>query len=144
MVKVSEVMSRSIVSTSPREAIQMAAKKMKEADVGCLPVVEGGSLQGVITDRDIVVCAVAEGRDPSRVMVEECETHNVFSVDQDADIEEAARVMRDKQVRRVPVTRGNQLVGMVSLADLARRQELHDISKQVLAHVSQPMVGARR
>lgn len=108
----------------------MVAGKMKEADVSSLPVVEGGILQGIITDRDIVFCAVAEGCDPKKVIVEECEIHNVYSVYLEADIEEAARLMQEKQIRRVPVTKGNQLVGMIALADLARRQELSNLQKR--------------
>jgi CBS domain-containing protein len=144
-MKVSEVMSSSVTSVDPSDSLQTAAIKMKDADVGCLPVVERGSLQGVITDRDIVVCGVAAGRDPSATEVADCESRPVHTVDQNADIEEAARMMKEHQIRRVPVVSGSRLVGMVSLADLARRQELQGHSSQVLSHVSRPSpVGARR
>ncbi len=143
-MKVSELMSSSVVSVSPSDTVQMAAVRMKEADVGCLPVIEANNLRGMITDRDIVLCGVAGGRHPKEVTVADCETRRVWSVDPEADAEEAARIMKERQIRRLPVVKGGEVVGMLSLADLARRGEMHQLSEEVLSEVSKPAAGARR
>ncbi len=137
-MKVSEVMSRPVVSVAAEETLQAAAKKMKDADVGCLPVVRGADLEGMITDRDIVLCGVAAGRDPKKAKVAQCEHETVWWVDPDDEIEKAATIMKEHRVRRIPVVKGSELVGMLSLADMARRRELQQLSEEVLAEVSQP------
>ena len=144
-MKVSEVMSSSVTSVNPGDTVQTAAQRMKHGDVGCLPVLERDKLQGVITDRDIVLCSVAAGQDPAETKVADCESRLVYTVEENANVEDAAKMMKEHQIRRLPVVSGNRLVGMLSLADLARKKELQPHSSEVLSHVSKPsMVGARR
>jgi CBS domain-containing protein len=135
-MKVSEIMSKSVVSVEAEETLQAAAQKMKNADIGCLPVVHGEHLEGVLTDRDIVLCSVATGSDPKRTQVAQCEHETVWCVSPDEEIEKAASVMKEHRVRRIPVVKGDRLVGMLSLSDMARRSDLQQLSEEVLAEVS--------
>ena len=98
-----------------------AARKMAETDVGALPICnEEGRLQGMVTDRDIVVKAIALGRDPSTVTVGElADQDEVVTIGADDSVEEALRTMKEHKVRRLPVIDGTDLVGMVSQGDIA-------------------------
>jgi CBS domain-containing protein len=102
--------------------VSEAARKMSESDVGALPVCDGeGHLEGVVTDRDLVVKVIAAGRDPQSTRVGEiADQPEVVTIGADDSAEEAIRTMKDHGVRRLPVVDGKQLVGMVSQADIAR------------------------
>ena len=96
---------------------------MREGDVGSLPVVESGKLVGIVTDRDIVVRAVAEGMEPS-TPVSEAMTKEIFAVRPDDFVFEAIRMMGDKQVRRIPVVEeSGELAGIIAMADIALEME---------------------
>ena len=97
-----------------------AAKKLASEDYGALPICDGDTLQGMITDRDIVVKVLAQGKDPATTKVIDLIQGEVVTIGADDSIEEAMRTMADHQVRRLPVIDGDKLVGMVSQADLAR------------------------
>ncbi len=117
---VSQCMSRDVRVTSPDETIRDAARVMAEIDAGSLPVGEGDRLVGVITDRDITIRAMAEGKGPD-TPVREVMSSAVKYCFEDEDIEDVTRNMGEIQVRRLPVvTREKRLVGIVSLGDLAR------------------------
>ena len=121
-MKLSEIMTPDVQVVSPDAYIVEAAEKMRSLDVGVLPVTEGKLLVGIITDRDITVRAVAEGRDPKGTRVRECMTSGAVFCFEDQDSEEAVTVMQERQVRRLPVlSRGRQLVGVVALADIATK-----------------------
>jgi len=101
--------------------VAYAAKMMKEEDVGFAPIVEGDHLIGTVTDRDIVVRVVAEGKDPQAVAVREIATTGVVTVDPQQDLDQVLRLMAQHQVRRVPVVEEDgKLVGVVAQADVAR------------------------
>ena len=121
---VREVMTRDAQVVGPEDTIQEAADKMKDFDVGPLPVCEGDRLLGLVTDRDIAVRATAEGFDPWTTKVREVMTPGVIFCFEDQDVAEAARLMKDKQVRRLVVlNRDKRLVGIVTLGDLAVETE---------------------
>jgi CBS domain-containing protein len=112
-------MSTDVQTISPDAPIEEAAQEMRDGDFGLLPVGEEEQLLGVITDRDITVRAVAEGKDPS-TPVRDVMSEGVISAHEDDSVEDAARVMSDHQIRRLPIVDADQrLVGIVSLGDFA-------------------------
>ena len=136
-MKVREVMSRDVRVTNPDESIREAATLMLEIDAGALPVADNERLVGMITDRDIAVRAVAEGKSPD-TPVEEVMSHEILYCFDDQDLEDVARNMGKIQVRRLPVVdRDKRLVGIVSLGDLARNEEPTTVGRAV-ERVSEP------
>jgi len=139
-MKVKDVMTRGAQCVRPDETLQAAASKMKSLDVGPLPVCgDNDKLAGMLTDRDIVVRAAAEGKDIRTAKVREAMTEGVTYCFEDDDVNEAARLMRDKQIRRLVVLdRDKRLAGIVSLGDLAVETGDKNLSGATLEHVSQP------
>jgi CBS domain-containing protein len=118
-----EIMTTNVTSVSPSAPIREAAAMMRDGDIGSLPVVENGRLVGIVTDRDIVVRAIAEGADAS-TLVSSAMTADVFSVKPDDFVFEAIRLMGDKQVRRIPVVSDDgKLAGIIAMADIALEVE---------------------
>jgi CBS domain-containing protein len=132
-----EVMTSNPSSVEPSQSVADAARLMKQEDVGVTPVVEGGRLVGTLTDRDIVVRVVAEGKDPQSVTVRDVASTDLVTVDPQQDLDQALRLMAQHQVRRLPVVEeGGRLVGVVAQADVARQADesqtgrmVEDISK---------------
>jgi CBS domain-containing protein len=116
------------------DTVHEAARQMREADTGAVLVEDQGKLDGILTDRDIVVRAVADGRGPDDVKAEEVYTPSPATLTPDQDVREAARFMREKNVRRIPVVQDGRPVGIVSLGDLAMELDegsaLADISSE--------------
>lgn len=136
-MKVSEVMTRDVRLIEPTQTIRDAAKLMAELDAGIMPVREGDRLVGMITDRDIAVRAVAQGRGPDTA-VREVMTDEVLYCFEDDDTAAVERNMADIQVRRLPVlTRDKRLVGIISLGDLAMSDKAAKVGAAV-AGISQP------
>ena len=121
--KVKDVMSASPIGLEDTASLVDAARAMREGDFGSVVVMKSGSVCGVVTDRDIVVRAVAEGKDPKSVKLSEICSEHVVTVSPDQSVDEAAELMRDKAVRRVPVVEKGRLVGIVSLGDLAKEKD---------------------
>jgi CBS domain-containing protein len=134
-----EVMTRNIQEIPPEATLQDAAERMKSLDVGALPVCANDKLIGMLTDRDIAIRAVAAGRDPKSTRVSDAMTPDVCYCFDDDDIEEAAKLMEDRQIRRLVVMDHNkQAVGIVSLGDLATRTHDDQLTGEVLECVSEP------
>jgi CBS domain-containing protein len=120
---------RELMTVRPRtvkagDSIVEAAKLMKGEDSGIAPIVDGDRLVGVLTDRDIAIRVVAEGRDPRETKVEEIASQSLVTIDPQQDLDEALRLMAQHQVRRLPVVEEDgKLVGIVSQADVARRAD---------------------
>ncbi len=121
--KLKDIMSRDVHSVTPDDSIQDAAKQMRSHDVGFLPVVEGPRLVGAVTDRDIAIQAVAEGKDPKKTKVKDVASKDVAWCYDDQSPDDAAKVMKDKAVRRIMVIDHGtkELVGVVSVGDLATK-----------------------
>lgn len=134
---VQDIMTTDCVTLSPQDSIYDAAVKMKQNDIGFIPIVEGNQLLGVCTDRDIVLRGVAEKRSEntpvSEVMTQECVTCGP-----DTDIDEAVRLMSEKQIRRLCVVDNNQLVGVCAIGDMAVRDIYENEAAQALSEISEP------
>jgi CBS domain-containing protein len=140
-MKIKDVMTTSVECVRPETTLQEAAAKMKSLNVGSLPVCEGDRPIGIITDRDIVVRAIADGRDPRTARVPEVMTAEVVSVSETADVKDAARLMKDRQIRRIVVVDPNKrVVGIVSLGDIAVDTHDDKMSGDVLEKVSKDAV----
>lgn len=138
MQKISEVMSSDVQTISPDATIEEAAQEMRDGDFGLLPVGDEEQLVGVITDRDIAIRAVAEGNGPE-TLVREIMSEGVIWAQEDDSIEEAAQIMSDHQIRRLPVVDADQrLVGIVSLGDFAVDSSDIGPAAEALAEISSP------
>jgi CBS domain-containing protein len=138
-MQVKEVMTKGAECVGPDTTLQEAARKMRDLDVGPLPVCDNDRLAGMLTDRDIVVRAVAEGRDPRTAKVRDAMSEGISYCYEDDAVADAARLMREKQVRRLVVlNRDKRLVGIVSLGDLAVETGDERLAGKTLERVSQP------
>ena len=138
---VRSVMSASPVTIGPDATVAEAARLLADADIGALPVVTDGRLAGIVTDRDLVVRILAAGHGPD-TPVGEIASADLCSVTPDASLEEAARLLGQAQVRRLPVVDAEgRLVGIVTQADLARNAP-HEVTGTAVARISVP--GTRR
>jgi len=136
-VKVSEAMTRDVRVANPDETIQQAAKLMAKLDAGVLPVGENDRLVGMVTDRDIAIRAVAEGKGTD-AKVRDVMSKDVKYCYDDQEIDEVIQNMRDIQVRRLPVlNRDKRLVGILSLGDVAKVENEEDTG-EALSKISQP------
>jgi CBS domain-containing protein len=118
-----EIMTSSVKTATRDMPLQEVARLMRDGDMGAIPVVEGGKLVGIVTDRDIVVRSIADGKDAASP-VSESMTTEIFSVGPDDFVFEAIRLMGDKQVRRIPVvTENGELAGIIAMADVALEME---------------------
>lgn len=134
---VSELMTREVKIASPEDTLQFAAQMMDDVDCGILPVGENDRLVGMLTDRDIVVRAVATGKAPDQCKVREVMTDDIKYMYEDESVEDAARNMSQLKVRRLPVlNRKKRLVGIVSLGDLAANRTAS--AAKALKSVTQP------
>jgi CBS domain-containing protein len=139
-MKVKEIITTSPQCISPDATLVEAAQKMKSLDVGMLPVCDNDRLTGAVTDRDITVRAVAEGFDPRATRVRQVQTPEIVYCFENQSITEAAHLMEEKQIRRLPVlNQQKRLVGIVSLGDLAVRTHKERLAGEVLERVSEPM-----
>ena len=138
MEQVKDVMSRDVQVISPDATIREAATKMREGDFGMMPVGENDRMIGAVTDRDIAVRAVAEGKGPE-TRVREVMSEEIIWTYEDNTIEEAAELMSEHQVRRLPiVNRDKRLVGIVALGDFAVEPDDIEAAAEALADISQP------
>lgn len=120
-MKVQEVMTKTVWTCRADEAMAAAARLMWEHDVGAVPVLDAkGKLVGIVTDRDLCMGAYFAGEPLTTVPVEHAMSKVVFSIEPSQSVEKAEELLRSKRIRRLPVVEGDQLVGMISLGDLAR------------------------
>jgi CBS domain-containing protein len=144
-MQLKDVMTPGVEVIAPDASIYEAAEKMSHRDIGPLPVCEGDRLIGMLTDRDITVRAVAAGRDPRTTHVRDVMTPDVVYGFDDEEVQDAARLMAQYQIRRLPVlNRSKQLVGMVALGDLAVHPGTQPVTAEVLEQVSEPGKTGRK
>jgi CBS domain-containing protein len=119
MTQIKDVMTSNPTTCEPQASVVDAAKVMAQEDVGSIPIVEGDRLAGVVTDRDIVIRVVAEGRDAQSTTVGDIASRDLVTVAPDDDLDRALKLMAEKQVRRLPIVEGAKLVGIVAQRDIA-------------------------
>lgn len=137
-MKVRDLMSRNVAEVSPDTSLEEVARMMKEMNIGSVPVCESGRVVGIVTDRDIIVRELAMGKNPVATRVGDVMTHGISTVSPDMDIHDAAKLMSDKQIRRLPVVDNGRLVGMIAIGDMAVRSKLEDDAGEALSDISKP------
>lgn len=135
-MKLKEIMSKDIACANQNDSIEKAAQLMKQYNVGSIPVCNQKNVIGIVTDRDIALRSVASGH--FNQSVGEIMTQNPVTGTPDMDVHEAARIMGEKQIRRLPIVENNSLVGIVSLGDISVEPKLQDNAEQALKNISQP------
>jgi CBS domain-containing protein len=138
-MKLGEIMTSEVEVIQPDDTLQAAAKKMRDRNIGFLPVCDGEVLMGVLSDRDITIRALADSMDLNVMLCRDLMTTPAIYCFEDQDVSEAARIMAENQIRRLVVLSRDdkRLVGVVSLGDLARN-ETTGLSGKVLQKVSEP------
>jgi len=144
-MKLKDIMTPNVECVRPDDTLQDAARKMKSLDVGTVPVCgDSDKIVGMLTDRDITIRATAEGLDPKSVRVQDVMTEDVVWCFEDQGVEDAARLMQERQIRRLLVmNRDKRLVGIVSLGDLATESGDKRKAGEVLQDVSEPSLPRR-
>lgn len=123
-MKLKELMSRQVITVDPEETVAVAARMLARHNIGSLPVSSrDGKLLGMVTDRDLVTRCLASGRRPEETKIREIMTAGVISAGPDMEVWAAAHLMGRSQIRRLPVVEDGKIQGMVSLGDLANREE---------------------
>lgn len=138
MHKLKDVMTRNVEVISPESTIADAAQRMRDGDFGLLPVGENDRMIGTISDRDIAVRAVADGKDSS-TKVRDVMSEGIYWCFEDQTVDDAVKTMSENQIRRLPVVdRDKRLIGIVALADLAAGKTDIEAAAQALAEISEP------
>ena len=135
-MKIREVMTDSVVKIHPDETVSVAARTLAHHNIGVLPVCgNDGGICGVVTDRDLVTRCLASGNLPEKTKVKDVMTSGVIMVDPEMDTGAAAHLMGRQQIRRLPVVENGKLCGMVSLGDLANREECNPDAADALGDI---------
>jgi CBS domain-containing protein len=144
-MRLSDIMTRDVEVMAPENTVREAAQRMRSLDVGALPICDGRRLLGMVTDRDITIRVTAEGRDPANTRVTDAMTPDVCYAFEDQDVQEAAQIMEDRQIRRLPVISrdGHQLVGIVALGDIATTGK-DRLAGDTLEAISEPAHGGQQ
>jgi len=139
-MKVRALMTTEPVTVAPGATLGEVATLMKQQDCGAIPVVEGGRLVGIVTDRDIVIRGVAAGTDPKTQRVSTVMSADPVTVGPDDDVSDAEQVMADRQIRRLPVVEGGRLVGIIVTAQIARAEDKRKVG-ETIKEISEPTSG---
>ncbi|HYH03238.1 MAG TPA: CBS domain-containing protein [Bacillota bacterium] len=137
-MKIRDIMTDHVAYLNPEANLVEAAQLMQKHDVGVLPVCQGDNVVGIVTDRDIVVRNIAHGKDPKSTPVKNVMTSDVRMVNSDMNLHQAAEIMADHQIRRLPVVDNNRIVGMVALGDLATQAKYDVELATTLGKISNP------
>jgi CBS domain-containing protein len=138
-MKLNQIMTTDVEVIAPTGTVFDAAKKMRDLDIGVLPVCDGKRLVGMITDRDVTIRAIAEAHDPNSMLVRDCMTPELVYCFEDQSEVDAERIMAEKQIRRLPVlTREKELAGIVSLGDIATKSDNVQETGRTLREISEP------
>lgn len=136
-MKVKDIMSTDVVCLSRDDTVEHAAQLMQQNDIGSIPVCEGATVIGIVTDRDITLRSVGAGGDAYQT-VGQIMTPNPVVAQPETDVHEAARLMSANQIRRIPIVQQGSLVGIVALGDISVEPQLQDNAEEALKSISQP------
>lgn len=137
-MKVKDIMTKNVASLNPEDTVEHAAQLMKEYNIGSLPVCNEEKVIGIITDRDIAIRSSAEGENVQKQTVRDIMTSNPVTIKSDIDVEDAARIMSERQIRRLPVVESSNLVGMLSLGDVSVESGSNETAGEALSNISEP------
>lgn len=144
-MRVRDLMSKSVVTIAPEESAALAARLLSRHELGALPVCAAdGTLAGIVTDRDIITRCVAAGEEPGRVPVRDIMSPAPSVITPETPISDAARLMAQRQVRRLPVVEQGHVVGMLSLGDLARSRRTDTEAAEALSDISASLRRKKR
>lgn len=137
-MKISEIMTGNVASLNVEDTVERAAQLMMEHNIGSIPVCRGEKVVGIITDRDITLRSVANGENAKVQSVKEIMSSNPVIIELDMDTDDAARIMSERQIRRLPVVKNGNLVGIIALGDIATNSSIQQLSEKVLYEISEP------
>jgi CBS domain-containing protein len=137
-MKIKEIMSKDVACLNQEDSIEKAAQLMKQYNVGSIPVCSNNMITGIVTDRDIALRSVASGQNSEQRKVSDIMTSNPIVGNPEMDVHDAAKIMSEEQIRRLPIVENNTLVGIVSLGDISLEPILSDNAQDALKSISQP------
>jgi CBS domain-containing protein len=138
-MKLKDIMTKNPKVIPANASVRDAARLMKDIDTGAIPVIENNQVVGMVTDRDIVLRSTAEGRNPNETKIDDVMTHEFYFCYEDQDVKDAAKLMQEKQIRRLPIVNHDKhLVGIVSLGDLSVDVGNDKLSGKTLEDISKP------
>ncbi len=142
-MKVRDIMSKDVASLRSDDSIERAAQLMKQYNCGSIPVCTQDKLIGIVTDRDIALRSVASGQDVTEQRVGDIMTDTVVFASPELDVNDAAKLMSDRQIRRLPVVENNSLIGIVALGDISLEPACQDTAEDALKNISLPGTNVR-
>lgn len=137
-MKVKEMMTKDVATLNSKDSVERAAQLMKQYNVGAIPVCDEEKVIGIVTDRDIALRSVAQGENGRNQTVRDIMSSNPVVINSETEIHDAARIMSERQIRRLPVIENNNIVGIVSLGDIAVENHLSDDAEKALSNISEP------
>lgn len=137
-MKVKDIMSKDVAKLCSDDSIERAAQLMKQYNCGSIPVCTQDKIIGIVTDRDIAVRSVASGQDTTTQKVRDIMTDNIVFGSPEMEITDAARLMSDRQIRRLPIVENNNIVGIVALGDISLTPRYQDNAEDALRSISEP------
>jgi CBS domain-containing protein len=137
-MKAKDIMTKNVACVQSNESVVRAAQMMKQYKCGSIPVCSGGKIEGIVTDRDIALRCIAEGKDAKQAKVSEIMTASPATGSPEMDVNDAAKIMSEKQIRRLPIVENNNIVGMLSLGDISTEPAEKDTAGNALNCISKP------
>jgi CBS domain-containing protein len=137
-MEIKNIMTKTVATINAEDTVERAAQMMKEHNVGSIPVCRGEKVVGVITDRDIALRSTAEGQNVKQQKVKDIMTSNPVTGTPNMDVHEAARLMSERQIRRLPIVENDKVVGIVALGDLAVEPQFANEAESALSNISTP------
>ncbi|AYF53541.1 CBS domain-containing protein [Clostridium botulinum C] len=137
-MEVKNIMTKTVATINPEDTVERAAQMMSEYNVGSIPVCRGEEVVGIVTDRDITLRSSAQGKNVHQQKVKDIMSSNPVVTSPSMDVNEVARLMGERQIRRLPVVENNKVVGIVALGDLAVESQCLDKNKNTLGEISSP------